>query len=122
MADFNYARLLATADSLIKRFGDDAVLRHYVDTPDPAGAFLPPIRTQVDTPVRAVFVKASEKMADGTLIHIGDQIALVSGKVDRALLNIIDTIVRGSEVWKVDAIVPLKPGPLNMLYKVKVVQ
>lgn len=121
MNSFNYLKLRATVSRLIDRFGDDCVIVHYVDTPDPSG-YKPPVRTRVDTPVRGVFVKATEKHADGQLIHIGDQLILVSGAVDREKVNVQGSVIRGTETWKVEVVVPLKPGSVDMLYKIKVSQ
>lgn len=119
---FNYVRMQAVSDKMIRRFGELLDLEWQEDTPNPEGDWLPPIRETVSLTTKGVFVKATEKHADGNLIHVGDQIVLVSGKVDRDLTNIVGSIQRGFENWKISKIVPVKPGPVMLLYKIKVVQ
>ena len=122
MADYDYASLLNTGDRLIARFGDAARIVFYEDIPNETEPWEPPTRNTVIQNVKAVFVRATEKHADGKLIHIGDQLALVSGKCPRDLVNIIGTMERGAETWKIDRVVPIKPGPTVVLYKIRLVQ
>lgn len=122
MKSFNYPRLLKTVTRLIDKFGDDCVILEYIDQVDPDRPFDPPVRTEVRTPIRAVWIKASEEHANGTDIHIGDQLILVSGTLNRDAANIKGNVIRGAENWKIWFVKPLKPGPINMLYKMKVSQ
>ncbi|ABP63581.1 head closure Hc1 [Burkholderia phage BcepGomr] len=122
MKSFNYPRLLKTVDRLIEKFGEECFIVEYIDAVDPTRPFDPPVRTEVRTPVKGVFVKATEKHADGTLIHIGDQLVLISGSLKREAANIKGDLFRGAEKWKMWNVVPLKPGPVNMLFKIKVSQ
>lgn len=119
---FNYGKLQKTADDQIERFGDKIDIVFFEDVDNPAGAWMPPTRTEVTVGTKGVFTKATEKHAVGNLIHIGDQLVLVSGKCPRDLTDILGSLKRGTEVWKIEKIVPVKPGPLVMLYKVKVSQ
>lgn len=117
---FNYQRLLNTVDRLLRKFGDAGQVVFYQDVPNPTEPWGPPTRTQITVPVVAVFIKATEQHADGKLIQIGDEIALISGKTARDLTNVSGSLIRGGQTWKVENIKPIKPGPINMLYKVKV--
>lgn len=98
---------------LIREFGDEIDVRSFVDTPA-AFPYDPPIRTRVDVPAHGVFTMAREQDIDDTLVRRGDQRVLIAGIIP---VENSGMIVRGSELWKIIKIDPLKPGPVTMLYK-----
>lgn len=118
---YDYSGLQDTAERLVERFGRGAQVVLYQTTSDPDAPWTPGGQTELDTDVKAVFTKMTETYIDGELVQIGDQWAIVGAKVllDVNLKGIINT---DGEVWKIVRIKKIKPGPMNMLYKIQVRQ
>lgn len=119
---YDYSGLQNMADRLIQRFGRNAQIALFQTTADPDAPWTPGGQTELDTDVKAVFTKMTETYVDGELVQVGDQWVLVGAKV---LLDVnLKGIVKDSngEVWKIVRIKKIKPGPMNMLYKIQVRQ
>lgn len=118
---YDYSGLQDTAERLVERFGRGAQVVLFQTTADPDAPWTPGGQTELDTDVKAVFTKMTETYIDGELVQIGDQWAIVGAKVllDVNLKGVINT---DGEVWKIVRIKKIKPGPMNMLYKIQVRQ
>lgn len=122
---FNYTNLRDTAAALIRRFGAPAVLVTYEDIPAPDPAD-PPVRTRVEHPTIAVFLKYRSEDIDGTRVLAKDQQVLMhadqSDMPPEGEVEGDHEIVRDGIAWKMIQVSILKPGPVTMLYKVQVRQ
>ena len=125
MSDFNYLPIQKVAADLIKDFGRVAQIRSQHSAPDPTEPWKPGTPTEDVATVKAVFVKYKQKDINGEQIQMGDQYVLVAGDValDPNLKGtIVDGILDSDPIWKIVKIQPIKPGPLEMLYKIQVRQ
>ena len=117
MTGFNYTAMRDnTAIPLINQFGDDAVLT-LTPAADPATPWNPGSGTPVETPARAVQTQFTNADRDGTLIQEGDVLFIVStqGLTD---IELAETLTSSGTVYQIIKVMPLKPGPIIMLYKV----
>lgn len=113
---FDYNRLRTqTAEPLLARFGRSAVL---VKPGEPTG---PPYDPQPgppdESPVIIVETEFKFKDMDGTLIQVTDKMFLMSTSAGVEPEN-PDTFYDDDETFQVIQAKRLKPGPLNMLWKV----
>lgn len=123
MADFDYLPLQKIAADLIKQFGRQAQIRSQHSAPDPTEPWKPGAPTEDVAIIKAVFVKYKEMYVNGEEIQMGDQYVLVAGTVpiDPNLKGtIVDGILDTDPIWKIIKIQPIKPGPIEMLYKIQV--
>lgn len=115
---FDYARLARTAQRLIDRFGVPETITGYTDSPNPAGANKPPIRTLATLTANAVFLDIDQKLIDGTLIKTGDMKVLLSAlnfDIPPKLKGTISRLTE-NEVWNIEEVKPLNPGGIKLIY------
>lgn len=131
MVDFSSLRL--TAERLINENGRALTLQRHDQVnplvvaepwrkPDPAGANV------VSLTVLGVFTEYEKEDFDGSLVRRGDKRVLIAAKdledVRSGSENIkvedFDTLLDGSEIWKILTIEVIEPGPLRVLFDLQV--
>ena len=122
--EYDYSKLAATAERLIKRFGRSMEVRLQLTAPDPTKPWTPGTQTEQVTPVKGVFTKIDEKYIKEELVEFGDQFVLVAGTtvLDVSLKGTIKDTGGDGSTWKIVRIKPVKPGTQMMLYKIQVRQ
>jgi len=77
---------------------------------------------EVNVDVFAVFLRCKEKTIAGSTVLAGEQKVLIS-PLDITLTRkqaMMAKIIRGDEVWTVNAFERLRPGTIDLLYTLKV--
>ena len=113
---FNYTGLRDnTAEPLIERFGKDATLTLTVEgtggdpwNPQPDGS--------IETTVKVVQTMFDLKDRHGTLIQEDDLMFLISTDGDPDV-ELAQTLSLESTTYQIVGVMPLKPGPVTMLWK-----
>lgn len=81
MVGFDYAKTAATADRLLKKFGQTGAIRRFVDVPGP-DEFTPGTQSETDYPITVaelpIDLKDVGRDMDGTLIKADDKQLLIS--------------------------------------------
>jgi hypothetical protein len=114
-----YTESIADAKELIEEAGRSTILRQ--NTNVTAEDALQPWdgvgTTNLDTTVIGVFLNYHQKYFNQTLVRMGDQqLLLAASSLDTIVPNLRDTIVDGTDIWKVVDIMPLKPGAEVIMY------
>ena len=113
---FNYTALRDnTAEPLIERFGKDATLSLSVATSD-SEPWNPQPDGSIETTVRVVQTQFSLKDRVGTLIQEDDLMFLISTDGDPDV-TLAKTLTVESTTYQIANVMPLKPGPVTMLWK-----
>lgn len=131
MVDFTSLRL--TAERLINENGRALTLQRHDQsnplvvaepwrTPDPAGANV------VSLAVLGVFTEFEKEDFDGSLVRRGDKRVLIAAKdledVQTGTENIkiedFDTLLDGTEIWKILSAEVIEPGSLRVLFDLQV--
>jgi hypothetical protein len=118
---FNYANARATADKLLKNFGQAATLTRIV-----TGAYDPATgvgaTTSTAVAVTAVLLEYSDaqRASAGGLIQQKDRKALVAVEAQTVAPDVEDTLTVGGEVFKIVACRPLSPAGVDVLYTLQV--
>lgn len=134
----NYVRLAATVKRLIGASGRTVTLVKQSTTPanvlepwkGPADedATIAADASSVGTgkagfPVFATFVKSDDELGElfaslaGTNVRRGAKIALVAGSdVTPEQLEEYDTMIDGDDVWSIESVDTLRPGPIVVLH------
>jgi len=109
---FDFARLKATADRLIARFGKTAVLVSF----ETSGPDFDPTVTETTTDITLVELSYSLTNRNESLVQSGDKLFLVQADAAPSL----DDKIRldGVDYAMVD-VQPLSPGPLVLVYEVQ---
>ncbi len=122
-----YDSAVALALRLIKKKGKLITVRN-VTVAAPADSnkpWYPGAGTNVDQSVYGVFLDYAQRYIDGETIKTGDQqVYLPSTDVTGAPVTpkVDGLILRGSEVWKILAVSPLKPADQLIIHTVQVRQ
>lgn len=115
----NYAATAKKAATMLKKTGTAMTLR--VTTPgtyDPAtGADSG--ETTTDYVCVGVLTNVSDYLTDGTLIQVGDKVALIGATV-AVRPKADDALVIGGDTWKVVNVKAVEPSGVPVLYKVQV--
>jgi hypothetical protein len=122
MAGFNYARSRATAERLIKRFGQPCALRRIVK----AGNEWAPVSLPEHKDIIAVDLNERLRDANGTLVGTTQRKLLVSTatgitptKGDRVSVGITAAVATDDSEWhEISEVRPLAPGGLTLLWEV----
>jgi hypothetical protein len=118
MTKFDYARMEATAQRLINKFGQDAIIRRV--TVSGGTAYDPTSGTTTTTDYAAIIVvmKYTLNEIDGTLIKAGDKKVYLSTDIQSVPL-LSDKLVIGSDVHSIESILPLNPAGTTLLYEIQ---
>lgn len=125
MPAFNYARSRRTADRLITRFGSIGAIRRGGGTsggdstnsqPSTGGSDGEP----QDFPATLVIVDYSEQERNGTLVRQTDRKALIATKGLMIEPTNSDLLVVDGDEYAIINVMPLKPGPIVVLYEAQV--
>lgn len=112
MAGFDYGRSRATAERLIKRFGQSAVLRRST-----VGAgHNPSAPTQTDYAVQIMVSEYAVYHRDGTVIKAGDKKVIVSTEGLSVEPVTTDKLLIESVVHSVVAVDKLSPGGTAVMF------
>ena len=72
-----------------------------------------------DTPTVGVFSDFEERQIDGSVIKAGDKQVLVAARGLPVVPTTAYKVIDGSEVWNVEHVDTLQPGPSPILYKLR---
>lgn len=118
MTAFDYARMTATSDRLIERFGQAGAIRRRTTT---GPAYDPTQGDPVDHACQLVVSDYSAMEVDGTRVLATDKKVLLA-KGDLTIEPGLDDVVveTGGAVYKIVSIKPLKPGSAVVLWELQV--
>jgi hypothetical protein len=118
-----YDKAIALALKLITKYGTSIKVRRITDAvADPTKPWRVTGQTAVDATGVGVFLDYEQKAVDGETILRGDQKVLIAASGLTVAPAPKDRIVRGTEVWDVVSVQPLKPGDQIVMYEVQVRQ
>lgn len=113
----SYLTNRATATRLINKKGRTVTLSNkVVTTPDPAEPWNKTPGTDVTEDTKAVIMKYELKEIDGELVKVGDMKALVP-YIEGVDVKNFDTLIDGSETWKIKKVTPVQPGDTLIFYR-----
>lgn len=108
MAKFNYARPVATAKRLIKRFGQEVTL--HVATTGGADPWNPSVVSETNFKLQAAVMSFNKDEIDGTLIMKTDKKLIVSTEGATITPSTAHTITIGGVEHSVQSVDELNPG------------
>lgn len=112
---FNYTRSRATAENLIKKFGQPATLVRTVS----GGTPYDPVTDMVDYPCTIVVQDYADALIDGTRIKRGDKKVMVSTKGLTVEPATSDALVIGTTSHEVVMVKPLSPGGTVVMWEIQ---
>lgn len=117
MADFDYAKMAATAKRLLTRFGSTVQIKRTTGgTYDPiTGATTPGTETTYEP--KGVLTKYPDRLIDGTRILQSDRKLILDDTVEP---NASDKPVVQGEEWTVQEISTISPAGTPIIYEVRV--
>ena len=115
---FSYAASRATADRLIRSFGQAATLNHRTTT-TPANPWDAPTVTTTSYSVQIVVETYKDGLVNGTSILSGDRKILLSALGLAVVPTVEDTLTIGGDAWGVVNVKPLAPGTTVVLYEIQ---
>lgn len=119
MTAFDYARSRATADRLIKRFGQAGAIRRSVTTGGQSWNPGSGSTVTTDYPCTLVLLDYSAREIDGSLIRATDKRVLIA-KADLMIEPLqSDGLVIGGKAYSIMNVSPLSPGGTVVLYEVQ---
>lgn len=129
MVDFTSLRL--TAERLILENGRTLTLKRedQVTFDDPNQPWrTSSLTNQVSLAVLGVFTEYEKEDFDGSLVRRGDKRVLVAAKdtedaqtgTENIKIEDFDTLLDGTEVWKIITVEVIEPGSLRILYDIQV--
>lgn len=124
---FDYARSRATAESLIKRFGQTGTLHQVVNS----GPEWAPVQTDIYTTITIVDLNERVRNADGTLtgqtqrtVYISTEAGVVPAKgnkifvgLDKAAVEALTDEQRSEQSHEIGELRPLAPGGTAVMYE-----
>lgn len=127
MVSFNYAKSAATADRLIKKFGQTGAIRRTVMGGDPWD----PEPVETDYPCTFVVTEFSLRERESTLIEMNDKRVLVSVEglnlpalpddpKSENVITVADKVVVDATAYEIKRVDPLKPGPVVVMFDCQV--
>lgn len=114
MAGFDYAKIAATASTLIEKFGRPLSLRRYNKT---GGNAWDPVTSIVDQQVTGVMREYTAAEMGALGIPAGDQVVILAGN---AQPSIDQKIVDGSAELEIVSVTTVKPGDTGLVHFVQV--
>lgn len=115
MAQFDYARPRATADRLIKRYGQTGAIRRTTTS----GPAYDPETVTTDHPCQLAVMQYTDDKIDGTLIMRGDKLAYLSTAGLSIEPSTADNVVIGGEEHAIVNVKPLSPAGLVVFWEVQ---
>lgn len=115
MSAFDYLRPRATAERLIKRYGQRAQLRRSTSS----GPEFDPIVTLANHDCRIAILAYEEKQIDGTRIRASDKLVYMSTEKLTIEPTESDALVIGGIVHEIVTVKPLSPADVVMFYEVQ---
>lgn len=112
---FDYSRSRATADRLIKRFGQTGAIRRTTTGGDPWDT----ITTETDYDCTLVVLDYRQSNIDGTLIQQNDKHVLVSAVGLEIEPNTSDKLVLAGQPLQIIKASPLAPGGTTVLFDIQ---
>ena len=127
----NYTNFRLLAERLINENGRSLTLQRedQANFTDPAQPWRTSTTTnKVTLPLLGVFVEYEKEDFDGSLVRRGDKRVLVAAKdtddnrtgTENINIEDFDTILDGTEIWKIITVNIVEPGSLRILYDIQV--
>lgn len=125
----NYTRLRALAVRLIAKNGRDISMIQFPRTPADAGKpWLGPAEgSDLTVTVRGVVIEYDVDEIDNELVKVGDKRALIAAQAFEESdspappdLEKFDRLQDGSDIWNVERVTIIAPGPSRVLYDVQI--
>jgi len=115
MANPLYARLQATAERLIAKFGQVGAVRRSTQS----GPSYDPVMTDTDYACQLVVMNYEDREVDGTLILSTDKKLYVSTAGLSITLERSDKIVADGVAFSIEKLKPLSPAGLIVFYEIQ---
>ncbi|MCJ8053859.1 hypothetical protein GB928_018545 [Shinella curvata] len=115
MPDALYARLQATADRLIKKFGQQGTVTRVAQS----GPAYDPVLTPTDYPCQLVVMEYEDRAVDGTLILRTDKLIYIATHGLSITLDRADTINAGGQTFAIENVKQINPAGLVVYYEVQ---
>ncbi len=127
MASFDYAKSVATADRLIRKFGQTGAIRRTVMGGDPWD----PEPVETDYPCILVVVEYTLRERESSLIEMNDKRVLISVEglnlpalpdepKSENVVTVADKVVVDGAAHEIKRVDPLKPGPVVVMFNCQV--
>lgn len=117
MVSFNYAKSAATADRLIKKFGQTGAIRRTTTTGDPWD----PVVTETDYACTLVVTEYTLRERESSLIGTTDKRVLISTKDLSIEPTEQDRVVVGGIAHEIVRVDPLNPGGTVVMWEAQCV-
>lgn len=115
MTGFDYGKSRATADRLLKRYGQAGAIRRTADT----GTAWDPTVTTTDHAAIFAVMDYAENMVDGTRILATDKLVYLSAKGLTIEPTPSDVMVIGGAAYAIVNVKPLAPAGVVVLYEIQ---
>ena len=112
--------LAATTRRQIKDKGRPITLRLVEAAFDPASGESVPVTT--DSDAFGLFTEFEERQFDGSVVRAGDKLLLIAAEGLNAAPTPDYKVIDGTEVWNVEHVSAVQPGPTAVLYKLRIRQ
>lgn len=112
---FNYIAKRKLATQLLRKFGQNVVLRHTKQT-DLGDGSVSDVITELNC--CAVFVDFTLQELSNTNIQTGDKKAYTEHLAIRPAIG--DLLVQDSTEWRIKAVKPLSPAGIDVLYELQI--
>jgi hypothetical protein len=127
----DYVSFRLLAERLINENGRDLTLQRedQVNALVPAEPWRAPATTnKVTLAVKGVFIDFEKEDFDGSLVKRGDKRVLVAAKdtedvrtgTDNINIEDFETLLDGTEIWKIVTVQTIEPGSLRIAYDIQV--
>ena len=110
-----YARLQATAERLVAKFGQQGTVTRM----EPSGPAYEPMLTPTDYPCKLVVMDYEDRAVDGTLILRTDKLIYLSTQGLSITLDRADTISAGGQTFAIENVKQINPAGLIVYYEVQ---
>lgn len=117
MTAFDYSRSVATADRLIKRFGQSGFLRRFTSTGPPSN----PTQTPANHAATFAVLAYTNRQIDGTRILATDQLVYLSAVGLAVTPKLTDKLVDAAGVvYNIILITPFSPAGTVVYYEIQI--
>lgn len=115
MTTFDYTRARATAQSLIRKFGQSATITRKTSS----GNAWDPTNSTTGYTCQAVVLNYADNLVDGTRIKASDRMVYVSTEGLSINPTTADTLTVGSITYTIVGVKPLSPGGTVVFWEVQ---
>lgn len=112
--------LAVTTSRQIKDKGRLVTLRLTDAAFDPATGESTPRNT--DSEAFGLFTEFEERQVDGSVVQTGDKLLLIAAEGLKAMPTPGYKVIDGADVWNVEHLSTVQPGPTAVLYKLRIRQ